>query len=393
MSDATPAEPPITVVLVDDHEEIRELFTQVLLLDGRIEVVGTADSGRAAIDVVGRRKPDVVVIDFVLPDMSGATAIEMLLAESPDSKVITVSGLGAPGAYQAAANAGSAAWIRKSNAVKDLRLAIHQVHAGEHVSGDASEVPAVGDIVVHYQPVHRLSTGTVVGMEALVRWSHPNGSIVSPADFLPRAELAGMVGDFDRKVSEISARQLSEWQVRYPTDPPRWVSVNLSALDMRRPDLPYWIIGALETARVSANSFVVEITEEAITEDEDQTLRRLERLKEIGVLVALDDFIGASTSVSFMRRFPFDMLKIDHGLTAQLPHAKEAITVMRTVQELASRLNLVCIAEGVERENQIATMREFGCELGQGYLFSRPAPAAECETLLSEDAAGLARRE
>ena len=379
------------MVLVDDHEEIRELFAQILLLDRGIEVVGTADSGRAAIDLVGRRQPDVVVIDFVLPDMSGATAIEMLRAESPNSKVITVSGLGAPGAYQAAANAGSAAWIRKSNAVKDLRDAIHQVHAGQRVTGDASEVPAVGDIVVHYQPIHRLTTGGVVGMEALVRWAHPNGSIVSPADFLPRAELAGMVGDFDRRVSEIAARQLSEWHVRYPTEPARWVSVNLSALDMRRPDLPYWIIGAVETAKVGADSFVVEITEDAIAEDEDQTLRRLERLKEIGVRVALDDFIGASTSVAFMRRFPFDILKIDQGLTAQLPHEKDAITVMRTVQQLASQMNLICIAEGVERENQIPTMREYGCEFGQGYLFSRPAPAAECETLLAEDAAGLSR--
>ena len=378
-------------MLVDDHEEIRELFAQVLLLDTRIEVVGTADSGRAAIDVVGRRKPDVVVIDFVLPDMSGATAIERLLAESPDSKVITVSGLGAPGAYQAAATAGSSAWIRKSNAVKDLRLAIHQVYAGERVSGDASEVPAVGDIVVHYQPVHRLSTAAVVGLEAFVRWAHPNGSIVSPADFLPRAELAGMVGDFDRKVSEIAARQIGEWQVRYPSDPQRWVSVNLSALDMRRPDLPYWIINALEQARLNPTALVLEITEEALIEDEDQTFRRLERLKEVGVRVALDDFLGSSTSVSFMRRFEFDLLKIDQGLTAQLPQSQEAMRVMEKIQAIAARMDLVCIAEGVENEAQLAAMRDFGCALGQGYLFSRPAPAAECETLLAEDTAGLAR--
>ncbi len=376
----------ITVVLVDDHEDIRELFLQVLAADPAIDVVGTAASGAEAVDVVRRQQPDIVVIDFVLPDMSGATAIERLRSESPGSKVITCSGLGASGAYQAAAAAGSSAWLRKTSAVKDLRTAIRQVHAGEAVDDD-SAAPAVGDVVVHYQPVHRLTTAAVAGMEALARLARPNGTMLSPADFLPRAELAGMVGDFDKRVCEIAARQLGEWNVRHRTDPPRWVSVNLSALDMRRPDLPDWISNALETSRIDPDCMVLEITEAAILDDEDQTIRRLERLRELGTRIALDDFVGARSSIAFMHRFAFDIVKVDRGLTAQLPHSEEALDLMRVIWDVVSQRNLVCIAEGLERDDQVAAVRELGCEFGQGYLFSRPAPAAECEALLAEDSA------
>ena len=376
----------ITVVLVDDHEEIRDLFSQVLSADPEIEVVGTASSGRDAVDVVRRQKPNVVVIDFVLPDMSGATAIELLRTESPDSKVITCSGLGAPGAYQAAAAAGSSRWLRKTSAVKELRTVIRQVHAGEAGSDDGGNL-AVSDILVHYQPVHRLTTAAVVGLEALARLANPNGTIQSPADFLPRAELAGMVGDFDKKVCEIAARQLGEWNVRHKADPPRWVSVNLSALDMRRPDLPEWISNALEGSRIDPSSLVLEITEAAILDDEDQTIRRLERLKALGARIALDDFVGARASIAFMHRFAFDMVKVDRGLTAQLPHSEEAVDVMRVISDVVNKRNLICIAEGLERDDQVAAVREMGCELGQGYLFSRPAPAADCEALLAEDSA------
>lgn len=374
----------ISVVLVDDHEEIRELFTQVLANDPRIEVIARAASGREAVDVARRQKPDIVVIDFVLPDMSGATAIELIRKESPDTRVITVSGLGAPGAYQAAAVAGSAAWLRKTSAVKELRSAIHEVFERGEMRDDRN-APVVGDIVVHYQPVHRLTTASVVGLEALARWAHPNGRLVSPADFLPGAEVAGMVGDFDKRVCELATRQLGEWHVRHRTDPPRWVSVNLSALDMRRPDLPDWITSALNSSRIEAECMVLEITEAALIEDEDQTVRRLDRLRDLGVRIALDDFVGAKTSLAFMRRFSFDIVKIDRGLTAQLPQSEEAAAVMRSIQDVASKVGFICIAEGLERDDQVVAVRDLGCEFGQGYLFSQPAPAAECEAVLAQD--------
>lgn len=356
----------------------------MLANDPRIEIVGRAASGNEAVECVQRQKPDVVVIDFVLPDMSGATAIELIRNESPHTKVITVSGLGAPGAYQAAASAGSSAWLRKTSAVKDLRGAIHQVFEGGEMSADMN-APVVGDIIVHYQPVHRLTTAAVVGLEALARWAHPNGSIVSPADFLPGAEVAGMVGDFDKRVCELATRQLGEWHVRHRTEPQRWVSVNLSALDMRRPDLPDWITNALNGSRIEPECMVLEITEAALIEDEDQTVRRLERLRDLGVRIALDDFVGAKTSLAFMRRFSFDIVKIDRGLTAQLPQSEEAARVMQNIQDVATKVGFICVAEGLERDDQVVAVREMGCEFGQGYLFSRPAPAAECEVILADD--------
>lgn len=187
--------------------------------------------------------------------------------------------------------------------------------------------------------------------------------------------------------AEVATRQLGEWNVRCPTSTPRWVSINLSALDMRRPDLPDWVSGALAGSRIDPACMVLEITEAALIEDEDQTVRRLERLRSLGVGLALDDFVGAKASLTFMRKFSFDLVKIDHGLVAQLPQSEEASSVMRNIQEVATKVGFTCVAEGIEREDQLEAVREMGCELGQGYLFSRPADAAASETILAEDTA------
>ena len=252
---------------------VRESLVQVLSHDPLIEVVGEAASGRAGVAIALDKRPDVVVMDFVLPDMSGATAIGLLRAQMPEVKVITVSGLSVPGAYQAAAAAGSTAWLRKTSAVRELAAAIRQVHAGEDVADNEMDgLPSLDELVVHYQPIHDLQRGGIVGFEALVRRRLPGGGLGSPLTFMPQAEMVGLVGDLDRRVSETAARQLRQWQRKFPKDPPLWVSVNLSGMDMRRSDLADWVSGAVDAAGIAPASLVLEITETVLVEDTVHTM-------------------------------------------------------------------------------------------------------------------------
>ena len=363
---------------------VRESLVQVLSRDPMIRVAGAAATGKSGVALAVAEKADVVVMDFVLPDMTGATAIGLLRAQMPDVKVITVSGLNGPGAYQAAAAAGSTAWLRKTSAVRELAAAIHQVHAGEAVSDHEMDgLPSLDELVVHYQPITDLTTREVEGFEALVRRRLPGGGLGSPLTFMPQAEMVGLVGDLDRRVCETAARQLHEWQRKFPRHPPLWVSVNLSGMDMRQPDLPDWVAGAVEAAGITPSSLVLEITETVLVEDTVHTIRRLGELKALGVRLSLDDFGSGFSSLDYLRRFPFDFVKIDKGFTEELPHSERAMRMVDAIQKVVSTLGLRGIAEGIERAEQAEALRGFGWSYGQGYLFSRPVAAKDCDALLA----------
>lgn len=374
---------PITVVVVDDHEMVRESLIAVLSRDPLIRVAGAAATGKSGVALAVAERADVVVMDFVLPDMTGATAIGLLKAQMPDVKVITVSGLSVPGAYQAAAAAGSTAWLRKTSAVRELAAAIHQVFAGEVVlDHELDGLPSLDEIVVHYQPVNDLATGEIVGFEALARRRLPGGGLGSPLTFMPQAEMVGLVSDLDRRVAETAARQVHAWQRDFPRDPALWVSVNLSGMDMRRPDLADWVAGAVDAAGIAPSSLVLEITETVLVQDTVHTVRRLGELRAAGVRLSLDDFGTGFSSLAYLRRFPFDFLKIDKGFTEELPHSERAMRMADAIQKVVSTLGLHGIAEGIERAEQAEALRRFGWSYGQGYLFSRPMPPEDCASLL-----------
>ncbi len=376
---------PITVVVVDDHEMVREALTGVLGTDPGIRVVGTASTGRAGVDLAIAVRPDIVVMDFDLPDIDGAAATRLIKAELPETKVITVSGSRIPGSYGAVSAAGSSAWVSKTKAIRELGVAIHRVHAGEPVTDDELEgIPTVDQLAVHYQPVYELSAMSIVGFEALVRWAHPGGSVYQPATFLAQAELVGTIGDLDRRVGEVAMVQLRDWQRRFPTDPPRWVSVNLSGMDLRDPSGLEWVSEALASSGLVPSSVVLEITESVLIVENSQTSDCLHRLRDLGVRLALDDFGSGFSSLDYLRRFPFHFLKIDKGFTEELPHSKRAMRMVEAIQQVVSTLDLRGIAEGIERAEQAEALRSVGWSLGQGYLFSRPIPAEACDALLGD---------
>ncbi len=379
-----PDHAPITVVVVDDHEMILQSVVRLLAADSQIVVVGTALNGAQGIDITKRTNPDVLVIDFHLPDMDAPDAIRQLREAGSHVKVVTISGSERPGALYASIRAGSSAWVRKTRAIHELRDAIRHVAAGWPFANEEMEAtPKQDELLVHYQPIVALADGHVVGFEALVRWQHPERGLLYPESFLPYAEETGYIEEIDRWIRRKAVQQLALWQTTYPSDPPLWMSVNLSASDILDPGLFESISDILEESQLAPEHLVVEITESVLLDDSDTTMKFLTRLNDIGVKLALDDFGTAFSSISYVRRFPFDHLKLDLSFTAELPNSIRSMLLVEEIWHMAESLKMSGIAEGIERQDQLDALRDIGYQFGQGYLFSGGVSAEACDALLS----------
>lgn len=360
------------VVVVDDHEMFGESLVRLLGDDPAISVVALATTASEGIAAAREHQPDVVVMDYQLPDTDGATATRLLRDLAPEVKVIVLTGSETPGAYTAAMDAGAVAWVRKTRAIQELRMTIHRVAAGEHPTSDEmSDLPPVDQLVVHYQPVVDLGSMSVVGFEALVRWLHPKRGLVWPGEFVALAEETGYIHELGAAVLSRACTQLREWLDYQPS---LWVSVNVSPSQLGREGFDRVVEDTITSAGVPPSQLVVEITETVLLDDKPNTLERLSRLQEFGVQVALDDFGTAFSSLDYLRRFAFDHIKIDTSFTAELPHSTRAVQLMHAIAHVAHTLGTEAICEGIERTDQLAVLTAAGWRFGQGYLFS---PARE----------------
>jgi len=254
------------------------------------------------------------------------------------------------------------------------------------------------EFLLHYQPKVELTSGQVVGAEALIRWDHPSLGMVAPGDFIPLAEETGLILPIGEWVIETACRQLKSLQEEGFSD--LALSVNLSARQFQQEDLVDLVTRALRENDLQAQYLELEITESAVTRDPYQTIDILRRLKEIGVRVSLDDFGTGYSSLNYLKRFPIDALKIDQSFVRDITSDPESAAIARTVISLSHSLKHKVIAEGVETEAQLAFLQRHHCDQIQGYHFSRPLPIDEFAHLLrsgktlklGKDSAGDAAR-
>jgi EAL domain-containing protein (putative c-di-GMP-specific phosphodiesterase class I) len=374
---------PIRVVVIDNHEMILQSVVRLLCADSRIVAVGTALTATAGIEVCLAERPDVVVIDYTLPDMDAPRAILMLRGQDPSLKFVTVSGSERPGAMYAAMKAGSSAWVRKTRAIQELREAVLNVAEGRPVaSEEAASLPSFDELVLHFQPIVELESARIVGFEALVRWQHPDRGLLYPASFLPLAEETGFIVEMDKWCWQQAVSQLKVWQGRFSTATPLWMSVNASVTDLHDEGLFEMVSDMVTAAELYPGTLIFEITETVLIDDSEPTLRLLTQLKDLGVGMALDDFGTAFSSLSYLRRFPFDHLKLDISFIAEVLTSTRTLLLVEEICHLAHSMDVRSIAEGVEQREQVDLLRSVGCEFGQGYLFSRPLLVEGCERLL-----------
>ncbi len=239
-----------------------------------------------------------------------------------------------------------------------------------------------GEFVVYYQPQVDIGSGRIVGMEALVRWQHPEQGLISPAEFIPVAEETGLIVPLGAWVLRIACAQNKAWQEAGV--PPMRMAVNLSARQFQLRDLIDTVAQVLEETRLDAQFLQLEITEGVAMQDVEFTVTMLRELREMGVQIAMDDFGTGHSSLSYLKRFPINILKIDQSFVRDLTVDPDDAAIASTIIMMAHNLKLKVIAEGVETEDQLAFLRERQCDEMQGYLFSKPAPAEAFEAMLRQ---------
>ena len=232
-----------------------------------------------------------------------------------------------------------------------------------------------GDLLVHYQPALDLTSGRIVGVEALVRWDHPTRGVLAPGEFITLAEETGLVVPLGTAVLGTACRQLAEWQAQGGPLADLSVSVNIAARQLLARDLPAVVEEALSDSGLDPSRVCLEITESALLEDSDSSTRALNRLKAIGVRIGVDDFGTGFSSLTYLKRFPVDVLKIDRSFVEGLGRDRQDRAIVASIVDLAHAFGLTTVAEGIETPEQLDELRALGCEWGQGFLWSPALPA------------------
>jgi diguanylate cyclase (GGDEF)-like protein len=234
-----------------------------------------------------------------------------------------------------------------------------------------------------YQPVIDLPTGRMTGVEALLRWDHPGQGVLPPALFVPMAEELGLIVPIGTWVFAEAARQWAEWQRTNPRTPPMMLAVNLSTRQLRDPGLVPAFRAIIEQTGIQPTSVCLELTETVLMEDPHLYLQPLRDLKALGLRLALDDFGTGHASLTYLKRFPFDVLKIDRSFVRGLGRDASDRAIVRGVIDLAHALGLQVVAEGIEDREHLVELRALGCDLAQGFHFARPLPAEAITALLA----------
>lgn len=245
------------------------------------------------------------------------------------------------------------------------------------------------EFVLHYQPIVRIADERIVGVEALLRWRHPDRGMVAPGDFIPLAEETGLIVPLTDWVLHAACRQARAWQ--FAGMDPVHVAVNVSAAYLQRANLAHSVAGALDAAGLDPRCLGLELTESVFARDLDATLALFMGLRDLGVALAIDDFGTGYSSLSYLRRFPLHALKIDRSFVRDLPHDEDAVALAAAIIAMARSLKLELIAEGVETPRQLEFLRAQGCERYQGHLFSPAVPPQDFAALM-RGAANRARR-
>jgi diguanylate cyclase (GGDEF)-like protein/PAS domain S-box-containing protein len=240
------------------------------------------------------------------------------------------------------------------------------------------------ELVLHYQPIVELKTGAIYGVEALVRWDHPEYGRLMPLHFVPLAEETGLIVQLGAWVLREGCRQLQEWRTRYP-HMRLAMSINISGRQLQGTGLDDALRQAVAASGVDPTAVVLEITESVLMQQTDTVLERLQALKALGVRLAIDDFGTGYSSLSYLQRFPIDILKIAKPFVEEVAHGADRSALARAIIGLGDTLRLDTIAEGIEMAEQRAALIELGCTLGQGHHFWAALPAAGIGELLEND--------
>lgn len=392
-------------VLYLDLDGFKEVNDSLGHASGDLLLVMVAERLRSCIrpgDVVARLGGDEFA--FLLPDashdeiaLSVATRVREAMAEPfiVDGQPVRV--LGSIGVARGSGdhetsdnllrNADLAMYKAKASGPGSIEMFIPQMHTHQvarfQTERDLRNALNREEFELHYQPTHDLTTGSVTGVEALIRWRHPQRGLVPPSDFIPIAEATGLIDDIGRWVLQEACRQAVVWHEAFPELGPIQMGVNISGRQLSQPGLVDDVRNALADAGLAARFLMLEMTETVLIDQSDLTLGILGQLKELGVSVAIDDFGTGYSSLAYLHQFPADVLKIDRSFINRLDGDDADTELVRTILSLGRSLDMTTIGEGIETDGQLAALSALGCDLGQGYRLCRPMDVANVEAMLA----------
>ncbi|VVN78042.1 phosphodiesterase DibA [Pseudomonas fluorescens] len=265
---------------------------------------------------------------------------------------------------------------REGYALYTEELTAHAQHRVE-IANELRRALEQQELRVYYQPVHELQTSRLIGVEALVRWEHPERGLVSPAEFIPIAERTGLIAEIDAWVLQQACQQMCQWLKAGVVL--SFVAVNVSSRLFARRELYQQVAQVLHDTGLDPAFLELEVTESAVMEDPEVALEQMHRLRELGLRLAIDDFGTGYSSLLRLKRLPVQKLKIDQGFVAGLPWDDDDAAIVRVIIALAQSMGMQVHAEGIEQIEQAGFLLEHGCDLGQGYWFGRPVPAQQLD--------------
>ncbi len=411
------ASQPPTLLIVDDEPQVRKLLETLLRHEGYQTL--SASSGEEALQLVAQQPPDLILLDIMMPGMDGYEVASHLKGDQTTASIpiIMLSALNESSARVSGLETGAEEfiskpvervelWLRVRNLLRlkerGDQLKIHNLMLEQQLQQKTGEQAGMSvhdlarqdlenalrqavehnEFTLHYQPKIELAGGQICALEALLRWERPGYGAVSPAVFVPVLESLGLIVPVGRWVIDTVCQQIAVWQRGLIGAVE--VSVNVSGHQLIEGDLIADIERILIETGVAPHWLEVELTEGSLMENTQHTIASLHRLRDLGVKISIDDFGTGYSSLAYLRRFPIDTLKIDIAFIREVTTNPQDAAITRTIIELAHSLSLQVVAEGVETQAQLAFLKDAGCDQIQGYLFSRPLPAATLERLLLE---------
>ena len=380
-----------TVYLVDDEPDMLELLASVVEMSDMLPVAFTQASDFFQ-QVTELDNQSIMALDLHMPEMDGIEVMRRLATMDNTPRLILMSGHD-EGVLHSAEKLGRAHNLKIITSLKKpivlrefQQLLVSQKNITERVASTSTpkknEVTAAelkkaieqNELVLHYQPQIIIATGELSGVEALVRWNHPERGLVFPDEFISLAEKEGLMKDLTRSVIDQSVKQEQLWQ--HEVDRLE-VSVNISAIDITSLTLPEQLAELLAANKLSPSKLTLEVTESALMGELVKSLDILTRLRMRGIGLSIDDFGTGYSSLSQLHRVPFTELKIDQSFVYSMLEDDEARAIVKTCVMLGHELKMKVVAEGVETKEHLDLLREIGCDIAQGYYFSRAISADE----------------
>ncbi|RYE70900.1 MAG: EAL domain-containing protein, partial [Hyphomicrobiales bacterium] len=274
--------------------------------------------------------------------------------------------------------------------IEPFRPAYKTVGSGRlELESDLRRAFSRNELSLAFQPIVRLEDGEIAGFEALMRWEHPKRGTISPAEFIPVAESSGLIVQIGQFALEEAGRRLSDWH-KLTGDDALTMSVNISSRQLIRQDLLTDVRNVLDRYQLPPRSLKLEITESLVMDNPERSAKLLEKLREMGVGLSLDDFGTGHSSLSYLLRFPFDTLKIDQSFLRDDGRPQRPI-ILQSIVTMAHDLGLSVVAEGVESEEDATRLRQLNCEYAQSYMFSPPLTPEVARRRLQDRMVGFKR--